>query len=172
MGVPEAVVVQGEECSVKAAVRTDGGNVVVVTSATNEDTVPGDRGVGTNPLGGNVGPRALAVTVWLVHWLEVDLAVAGVPGGDGLPHGPEARHVVDPTVLGRASALPVTQDHFEAFGSGGVDRAGVRVPEGTIHGVGIDRHPYCVRAQIRRESADDRAGFRIGRGIAIPIVQA
>ena len=84
-GVPEAVVVQGEERSVEAAVGTDGGDVVVIAGAADEDAVPGGRGVRADPLGGDVSPLALAVAVRLVHRLKVDQAVAVVPVGDREP---------------------------------------------------------------------------------------
>ena len=108
----------------------------------------------------------------LVHRLKVDQAVAVVPVRDSLPHGPKGRQVVDLAVLERAGALPVTEDHLEPLVGGGLDCAGVRPPEGAVHGVRIDRQPHRVRAQVRREPADDRAGFRICRGIGVRRRQA
>ncbi len=105
-GVPEAVVVQGEERSVEAAVRTDRGNIIVPASTADKNSVPGDRRVGANPLGSDVSPRTLTIAVWLVHWLEVDQTVVGILGRDRLPHGPEACRVVDLTVLRGTSSPP------------------------------------------------------------------
>src|SRR5579885_3496579 len=164
-GIPEAIVMQGKIGSIQAAVRADTCNVVVIAGATDEDAVPGNRGIGADPLGSNVSPRALAIAVWLVHRLEIHQAVAAVFAGDGIPHGPESRHILDRAGMG--DALPITQNDLESLRGGRVNRSSVGTPEGAIHGVRIDRQSYGVRAQIIREPANDCCGFRIGCSIAV-----
>jgi len=164
-GVPETVVVQGKKRAVEAAVGADIGNAVVVTCAADEDPVSRDVGIGTDPLGGDIGPRALVVAVGLIHRLEVDQVIVSIPGRDRLPHGPVVRWIVDHACLGES--FPIAQDHLETVCGSCVDGTSVGSPERSVHRGQINRQAHRIRVQIPLEPSDDRAGFCKSRKIIV-----